>query len=262
MIDLQYKNRSLRIARIFSPAVISVLGLVTGGLIIVLFWPEAALADDCLRDPYNAEDCLRTSGWAPVMAGGVVWLTSIFAGLGEIKNTLAALADRAAAEIKKGGKDIYNASGELYDIGADLAEIIGDEASDQIDALGQQMSDEVGGAYASSVSLWDRFSIRNIFKDVPWYQDTMDKIFGARKHIAEATGQDTSGIEQEEADNKRRTSQGESASTAIRLLFSALAGGLAAVAGASVAPVIAIAAAAFFIPDAINWVTAMMLGRK
>lgn len=70
------------------------LATVLGAATLLWLWPDAALADDCLRDPFDAEDCLRTSGWAPVLAGVAVWLTSVFANLGEVGNTLRSLASR------------------------------------------------------------------------------------------------------------------------------------------------------------------------
>ena len=67
------------------------LGLLIGTAALAILWPQAALADDCLRDPFDAEDCLRTPGWAPILAGGVVWLSSLFASWGEVRNTLSSI---------------------------------------------------------------------------------------------------------------------------------------------------------------------------
>lgn len=238
--------------------IIPLLGVLAGGAVIVFFWPDAALADDCLRDPYNAEDCLRTSGWAPVMAGGVVWMTSIFAALGEIKNTLASLAERAAAELSKGAKDVYDAGGQLYDIGGDMVDIVGDELS----ATGDQMLGEMDDMYDTAGSYWDRFSIRNIFPNAPWYQDTMDAIFGAQTTIAESQGESTASVDEARAENKRRTSFADNASMGLRLLAAALTGGLAAVAGVAVLPAVVIGAIGFFLPDAVSWATSFMTSRK
>ena len=87
----QIRSR-ISITKILTPAALTAMGTVIGGLFVAVVWPDTALADDCLRDPFNAEDCLRTSGWAPVIAGSVVSLIAVLASLGEIRNTLSSLS--------------------------------------------------------------------------------------------------------------------------------------------------------------------------
>jgi len=185
--------------------------MIVGGLILA-FWPDAAIADDCLRDPYNAEDCLRTSGWAPVMAGGIVWLTSIFTSLGEVGNTIRASSAATAAQ--------------------------------------------AGG-------WWDNFSIRKLFPNAPFFQDTMDKIYDARKHIAQETKQDPSAIDREREANRRSTSQGEKSSLPWRIICAVGGGLIAAVAIKVSIPAILLGGLiGLIVPDAITFVEGFMLNRK
>ncbi len=96
------------------------LAAVLGAATLLWLWPDAALADDCLRDPFDAEDCLRTSGWAPVLAGAAVWLTSVFANLGEVGNTLSALANRVRPGAASAANAI-NASGQYVQTSANAS---------------------------------------------------------------------------------------------------------------------------------------------
>ncbi len=62
-----------------------------------LFWGFAgtAYADDCFRDPLNANDCLRTGGAAQIIAGLAATMTAVLVNGAEIIKTLV--------EIREGG---------------------------------------------------------------------------------------------------------------------------------------------------------------
>lgn len=85
--------------------------IVVGGTAFLIIWASPAVADDCLRDPFNAEDCLRTAGWAPVLAGGIASLVSILTSLGEIPGTLRA----SAAGSVPNWRTIWDRIGSVYE---------------------------------------------------------------------------------------------------------------------------------------------------
>lgn len=80
------------------------LALLIGIAVVLWFLPDTALADDCERDPFDAEDCLRTSVFAPLIAAGVAGLTALLASLGEIRNTITSFSER----VSQGAVDAAN----------------------------------------------------------------------------------------------------------------------------------------------------------
>lgn len=70
---------------------VALVATAIGAAVMLWLWPQPALADDCYRDIFNAEDCLRTPGWAPLIAGGMVSLIAFLSTLGEAGNTIASI---------------------------------------------------------------------------------------------------------------------------------------------------------------------------
>jgi hypothetical protein len=69
--------RSIKITRVFlrfSPIQKAILVLCAGFALLTWMTPPMVLADDCLRDPLNAADCMRTPGYRET-------ITIIFSGL-------------------------------------------------------------------------------------------------------------------------------------------------------------------------------------
>lgn len=91
------------VALLICAAVYAVIFMALGG--------APAAADDCLRDPFNAEDCLRSTGWAPVIAGSIASLISILTSIKEIPGTLHA----SAAGSVPGWRTIWDRIGTTYE---------------------------------------------------------------------------------------------------------------------------------------------------
>lgn len=218
------------------------LGVLIGSAAVFWLWPQAALADDCLRDPFDAEDCLRTSFWAPVIAGVTGALTGLFVSLGEIKNTLAVMADRAADKVSQGVASAADTMGNWAD------EILED---------GSRAWGEVKPGAAAAVETFgaDVELVSNeAGHKVPGYQEITEKINQAI------------GNEQIAKDNRRRIKIAKSGIKGVRLTFAGLGAALWAIpayfAGMSLWPAVVIGGIAYYLPDAAGMVEDFMLDEK
>ena len=239
-------------------ALMAGIGVTLCAAVLVWIWPGAALADDCLRAPYNAEDCLRTSGWAPTLAGVTAALTGFFASLGEIKNTLVSFAERGLDKAQQAASEAADALGDLGEqLSEDAAEVRGD-LGDMVDWYNEQVeSNNAPFAQASGTDngeMPDEWTIRKLFPNAPFFQDSMDKIH-------EATG-DTKGAEE----NRRRVEFAENVTPGVRWTFAGLTAALwaagALIASAPLWPAIPIGLIGYYLPDAAAWVQGFMLSRK
>lgn len=83
-------------------------------LLIILgsawFFPQPAWADDCLADPFNLNDCLRTFGTAPILSGAASSLSSILVNGGDLVQVLLPPEEPVAAPAAKPppGDDMSN----------------------------------------------------------------------------------------------------------------------------------------------------------
>lgn len=66
----------------------ALLRLVAWVVPLFLAWAAPALADDCFRDPLNANDCLRTPGTAQVIAGVTSVVVTVLVNGQEIVRTV------------------------------------------------------------------------------------------------------------------------------------------------------------------------------
>jgi len=74
-------------------------------LAILLLWAMRVAADDCLADPLNANDCLRTPGTAQVIAGVTAVVVTVLVNGQEVVQTILQPRDTQATEEAEGGEE-------------------------------------------------------------------------------------------------------------------------------------------------------------
>jgi len=82
------RNPQIPASHKFPPAAGPAVSLIIFGAIVAALIITPVLADDCARDPLNAQDCLRTDGYAEVMAGLMATILNILVNGPIIAQTL------------------------------------------------------------------------------------------------------------------------------------------------------------------------------
>lgn len=223
--------------------------LFIGIFLVAYLWPDLAFADDCERDPFDAEDCLRTASTAPQIAGAAASAGILSSLWGEIRNTLSSIK----AGLQSGWKSLSESASET---------------SQKLDKIRSEAGETTGEINRDVNRAWEWFkdmreanaegieeAQRQGGYQGGYYQDTTDE-------LNKVTGASAQDIKR----HQRNLDIAEGATSGLRWTLAALGAALWAVAayfaGLVLWPAIPIAALAYYLPDAAGFMQKFMTGRR
>jgi len=94
--------------------------LFIGVFLVFYLWPDLAFADDCQRDPFYAEDCLRTDSTAPQIAGAAASVGILSSLWGEARNTLSSIKSWLQSGWNSASQSASGAAETLEEAGSEI----------------------------------------------------------------------------------------------------------------------------------------------